>query len=109
MLDCAADSHRNIHPMKLDQNEVEKIAHLARVEISHEEARAYAADLSDILDLVAQMDAVDTDAIEPMAHPHEAPLRLRKDEVTESNQREKLMANAPMAENGLFLVPKVIE
>jgi len=95
--------------MKLNENEVENIAHLARVEISAEEAGSYAADLSNILDLVAQMDAVDTGAIEPMAHPHEAPLRLRDDAVTETNQREKLMANAPLAENGLFLVPKVIE
>ncbi len=95
--------------MKLNKSEVESIAHLARVEISAEQARAYAADLSSILDLVAQMNAVDTDAIEPMAHPHEAPLRLRDDAVTETNQREKLMANAPAAENGLFLVPRVIE
>ncbi|RTZ61705.1 MAG: Asp-tRNA(Asn)/Glu-tRNA(Gln) amidotransferase GatCAB subunit C [Gammaproteobacteria bacterium] len=95
--------------MKLNENEVENIAHLARVEISAAEAAAYAADLSSILQLVAQMNAVDTDSIKPMAHPHEAPLRLREDEVTETNQREKLMANAPLAEKGLFLVPKVIE
>jgi len=95
--------------MSLDTTQVRKIAHLARLRISAEEARQYAAELSRILGLIEQMDAVDTQAVAPMAHPSEAPLRLRADEVTESDQREKFQAIAPAVEAGLYLVPKVIE
>jgi aspartyl-tRNA(Asn)/glutamyl-tRNA(Gln) amidotransferase subunit C len=95
--------------MSLQRADVKKIAHLARLAVSDTEADALVKDLSNILDLVAQMDAVDTDQVEPMAHPTDMAQRLRPDVVTETDQREAFQANAPAVENGLFLVPKVIE
>lgn len=97
------------HRMSLDTTQVRKIAHLARLRITAEEASAYAESLSRILGLIEQMNAVDTSGVEPMAHPSETELRLRADEVTEPNQREKFQAIAPAVEAGLYLVPKVIE
>ncbi|HIJ23530.1 MAG: Asp-tRNA(Asn)/Glu-tRNA(Gln) amidotransferase subunit GatC [Gammaproteobacteria bacterium] len=95
--------------MSLEKQDVEKIAHLARLAIDESAIPGYAEDLSGILDLVDQMSAVDTDGIEPLAHPHDANQRLREDVVTEENQRELLQSNAPQTDAGLFLVPKVIE
>lgn len=95
--------------MSLERADVQKIAHLARLAVSDAEADALVKDLSNILDLVAQMDAVDTDQVEPMAHPTDMAQRLRPDEVTEADQRDTFQAHAPAVENGLFLVPKVIE
>jgi aspartyl-tRNA(Asn)/glutamyl-tRNA(Gln) amidotransferase subunit C len=95
--------------MSLSSDDVHKIAHLARLAVSDEEAEALCRDLSSILDLVEQMAAVDTSAIEPMAHPLAMNQRLRPDEVTESDRRDLYLRNAPAAENGLFLVPRVIE
>lgn len=89
--------------------EVGKIAHLARLAIREEDAPAYARNLSAILQLVEQMNAVDTSGIAPMAHPLEMAQRLRADEVSESDQREHFQAIAPRVEAGLYLVPKVIE
>ncbi len=73
------------------------------------ESEALGRELSTILDLVAQMDAVETGGVLPMAHPLEMAQRLREDLVTEENRRDSYQANAPAVENGLFLVPKVIE
>jgi aspartyl-tRNA(Asn)/glutamyl-tRNA(Gln) amidotransferase subunit C len=95
--------------MSLGPDEVKKIAHLARLEVSQDDIPEYARNLSDILSFVEQLGQADTDAVEPMAHPVHAVQRLRPDEVTETNQRDKFQALAPQAENGLFLVPKVIE
>lgn len=95
--------------MPLDRTQVGKIAHLARLRIDDEEAERYAAELSRILGLIEQMNAVDTENVEPMAHPSESALRLRSDEVTEVDQREKFQSVAPAVEAGLYLVPKVIE
>lgn len=95
--------------MSLDKTQVEKIAHLARLQIDPADIPEYATNLSNILDLVAQMDAVDTNGVDPMAHPTEAVQRLRDDQVTETDQRDHFQAIAPMVENGLYLVPKVIE
>jgi len=95
--------------MSLTSDDVAKIAHLARLAVEPVEAEALSGDLSNILDLVAQMESVDTDAVEPMAHPLEMSQRLRLDEVTETDKRELYQSNAPEAEKGLFLVPKVIE
>ena len=95
--------------MSLTPEEVKKIAFLARLSIEEEHINHYSQDLSGILHLVEQMNAADTDNVEPMAHPQDAVQRLRDDVVTEINQREKLMANAPLTENGLFLVPKVLD
>ena len=95
--------------MSLTPEEVKKIAFLARLSIEEEHINHYSQDLSGILHLVEQMNAADTDNVEPMAHPQDAVQRLRDDAVTEINQREKLMSNAPLTENGLFLVPKVLD
>ncbi|VAW88667.1 Aspartyl-tRNA(Asn) amidotransferase subunit C @ Glutamyl-tRNA(Gln) amidotransferase subunit C [hydrothermal vent metagenome] len=95
--------------MSLEKADVEKIAHLARLQISEQDVPEYARNLSSILALVEQMGAVDTTGITPMAHPLDIAQRLRADEVTEENQREKFQAIAPATENHLFLVPKVIE
>lgn len=95
--------------MSLDAREVEKIAHLARLAIRDEDVPAYAGNLSAILDLVAQMNQVDTHGVAPMAHPLDMPQRLRADEVTEPDCRAEFQAVAPQVEAGLYLVPKVIE
>ncbi|MGM0593390.1 MAG: Asp-tRNA(Asn)/Glu-tRNA(Gln) amidotransferase subunit GatC [Pseudomonadota bacterium] len=95
--------------MALDKSDVENIAHLARLAISEEDVPAYADNLSSILDLVEQMSAVDTEGVAPMAHPLAMAQRLREDAVTEGNRREHFQQHAPAVENGLFLVPKVIE
>ena len=95
--------------MSFDQSEVEKIAHLARVAISGDEAQRLTADLSRMLDLVAVMDEVDTSGVAAMAHPLHMTQRLRADEVTEVDQREHNQKIAPATENGLYLVPRVIE
>lgn len=95
--------------MSLDRTDVDKIAHLARLQIEEQDNPEYAQNLSNILDLVDQMQAVDTSNVSPMAHPLDAVQRLRSDSVTEENQRENLQSVAPAVENGLFLVPKVIE
>ena len=95
--------------MSLDRTDVEKIAHLARLGISNDEKDRYATDLSRILDLVEQMNAVDTDHVTAMAHPLHMAQRLRPDEPTESDQRDLFQGVAPATEDGLYLVPKVIE
>ncbi len=95
--------------MSLDTKQVQKIAHLARLKITADEARTYAESLSRILGLIEQMNAVDTTNVAPMAHPSDAALRLRPDAVTEGDQRDKFQAIAPAVEAGLYLVPKVIE
>ncbi|CAD7853249.1 MAG: Aspartyl-tRNA(Asn) amidotransferase subunit C (EC 6.3.5.6) @ Glutamyl-tRNA(Gln) amidotransferase subunit C (EC 6.3.5.7) [Olavius algarvensis Gamma 1 endosymbiont] len=95
--------------MSLDRTEVEKIAQLARLAVSDAEKDRYAADLSRILDLVEQMNTVDTDHVTPMAHPLDRVQRLRPDESSEPDQRDLFQRLAPATEAGLYLVPKVIE
>ena len=95
--------------MSLDTAQVKKIAYLARLQISAAEAEHYAQELSRILGLIEQMNAVGTEDVAPMAHPSEAALRMRADAVTETDQHEKFQTIAPAAEAGLYLVPKVIE
>ena len=95
--------------MSLDKTDVEKIAHLARLGINEEDIPGYANNLTNILDLVEQMNAAKTDDVTPMAHPLDAHQRLREDVVTEENQRDHFQKISPAVENGLFLVPKVIE
>lgn len=95
--------------MALDHKDIKSIANLARLAISDENIDKYKTELSSILELVEQMNAVNTDDVQPLAHPTDAIQRLRADVVTESNNREKFMANAPAQQDGLFLVPKVVE
>lgn len=95
--------------MSLTPDDVQKIAHLARLAVTDDEKSAVATDLTNILDLVEQMGKIDTQGVVPMSHPLHMTQRLRTDAVTETDQREKFQAIAPAVENGLYLVPKVIE
>lgn len=95
--------------MALTDSDVKKIAHLARLAVAGQDIPAYARNLSNIMGLVEQMNAVDTRAVTPMAHPLELPARLRPDQISETNQRELFQSIAPQVEAGLYLVPKVIE
>jgi aspartyl-tRNA(Asn)/glutamyl-tRNA(Gln) amidotransferase subunit C len=99
--------------MSLTLNDVTRIAHLARLELPAQEAEPTLARLNDFFGLVEQMQAVDTAGIEPLAHPIEqieaVALRLRDDAVTEPVNREEFQRSAPAVQDGLFLVPKVIE
>jgi aspartyl-tRNA(Asn)/glutamyl-tRNA(Gln) amidotransferase subunit C len=93
----------------LNDEDIRKIAWLARLQIEEADIPKYAGELSRVLDLVDQLDQIPTEEVEPMAHPTDAVQRLREDRVTEQNQREKFQAIAPLAEAGLYLVPRVIE
>ncbi len=95
--------------MALERSDVLNIAHLARLAIAEQDIPEYARNLSNILDFVAQMEAVDTTGVEPMAHPMDASQRLREDQVSETDERAHFQAIAPATEAGLYLVPKVIE
>lgn len=95
--------------MSLSLDDVSRIARLARIEISAAEAEQTRDQLNNILDFVAQLQAVDTDGIEPMAHAVDVVQRLRPDAVTEIDRRDAFQAIAPETEAGLYLVPKVIE
>ncbi|MCL7945226.1 Asp-tRNA(Asn)/Glu-tRNA(Gln) amidotransferase subunit GatC [Marinobacter sp. ATCH36] len=95
--------------MTISREDIEKVAVLARIRVDDEQVSALEKDLGNILDLVDQLSAADTDSVEPMAHPLNAVQRLRADEVTETDQREAFQAIAPATENGLYLVPRVIE
>ena len=95
--------------MSIEIDEVKKIAKLASLNVDEADVQAYATNLSNILDLVAQMDAIDTTDVTPMSHPFDAVQRLREDVVTDFNRREDFQAIAPKVEDGLYLVPKVIE
>jgi len=88
---------------------VDHIAHLARLAVSEEEAADYVAKLSRILALVDELKQVDTNGVTPMAHPLAMTQRLRADEVVECDARDLFQQNAPAAESGLYLVPRVIE
>jgi aspartyl-tRNA(Asn)/glutamyl-tRNA(Gln) amidotransferase subunit C len=88
---------------------IENIAALAKLSMKGDEIEDYQADLGKILDLVEQMNAVNTDPVEPLAHPLEISARLREDRITETNERDKNQASAPEVEDGFYLVPKVIE
>jgi aspartyl-tRNA(Asn)/glutamyl-tRNA(Gln) amidotransferase subunit C len=93
----------------LDIDAVKNIAHLARIDVSEKDLETYTKDLSNILDMVDQMNAVDVTGAEPLSNALDATQRLRADVVTETDKREALQANAPATEDGVFLVPRVIE
>jgi aspartyl-tRNA(Asn)/glutamyl-tRNA(Gln) amidotransferase subunit C len=95
--------------MSITADDVNKIAYLARLGIDKQDVAAYANDLSGMLELMTRMSEVNTDNVEPMAHPMDQMQRLRADDVTELNHREAFQAIAPQVEAGLYLVPKVIE
>nr|Q47JV5.1 RecName: Full=Aspartyl/glutamyl-tRNA(Asn/Gln) amidotransferase subunit C; Short=Asp/Glu-ADT subunit C [Dechloromonas aromatica RCB] len=95
--------------MSLTLEQVKRIAHLARIEISDDEALTTQGHLNGIFQLIEQMQAVDTTGIEPMAHAQDVSQRLREDAVSEGDRRAAYQAVAPEIEAGLYLVPKVIE
>lgn len=95
--------------MTLDRKQIEDIAMLARLSIKEDDIPVHQTELGEILKMVEQMKSVDTDAIEPLAHPLEIDARLRPDAITEENQREKNQTMAPQTQDGYYLVPKVIE
>jgi aspartyl-tRNA(Asn)/glutamyl-tRNA(Gln) amidotransferase subunit C len=95
--------------MSLTKDDAEKIAHLARLHISDSEATEVADRVTDILALIDKMQSIDTENIEPLAHPFDAVQKLRPDAVTEKDQRDDLQTLAPLSQDGLYLVPKVIE
>ncbi len=93
----------------LSLDDVRRIAELARIEVPEEGVAALQHDLNGIFDLIEQMRAVDTTGVEPMAHAIDLTQRLREDRVTETDQHELFQSAAPRVEDGLYLVPKVIE
>lgn len=95
--------------MSLTLADVERIAHLARIQLSPAEADRALGHLNGIFTMIEQINAVDTDGVEPMAHAVDAVQRLREDRVTETIDRADTMKNAPAQADGLFLVPRVIE
>ena len=99
--------------MSLTSTDIARIANLARLELAPVESERMLTQMNGFFDIVEQMRAVDTTGIEPLAHPvvvwSDFALRLREDAVSEPNQREANQRSAPVVENGLFLVPKVIE
>lgn len=90
-------------------SDIQKIAHLARLRINEETAEETAKSITNVLDLVDQLQSVNTEGVDPMSHPSDSVQRLRADEISENNQREAFQAIAPATEDGLYLVPKVIE
>ena len=95
--------------MSLGLDDVYRIAELAHVGINEEAAQRMQAELNDIFKMIERIQAVDTEGVEPMMHPHDGVQRLREDKVVFDNNREENMKNAPEEFEGLFLVPQVIE
>ncbi len=95
--------------MSLTKEQVQHIAMLARLEIAEQEIDEVADKLSRIVDFVDQLQAAPTADVVPMAHPLDQAQRLRADQVTEANERDAIQQNAPAVQDGLYLVPKVIE
>jgi aspartyl-tRNA(Asn)/glutamyl-tRNA(Gln) amidotransferase subunit C len=93
----------------LSLEQIARLAHLARLELAPDEAVAMQRELNDILGMVDRMSAVDTSGIEPMSHPQDVEQRMRDDVVTETDARERFQGAAPQVQDGLYLVPKVIE
>ena len=95
--------------MAVEQDEIEKIAALARIRIDRDQVASVTERITGILEMVDRLQAAETGGVEPMANPLDATQRLRQDQVTETDRRAAFQAIAPAVENGLYLVPKVIE
>ncbi len=95
--------------MAIESSDIAKLAKLARIEINDTAAQEAAKSISDVLALVDQLQAINTDGVLPMAHPLDAVQKLRPDVIGETNQREAFQSIAPATQDGLYLVPKVIE
>ena len=97
------------NPMSLTSDDVKRVAKLARLGLTDVETTETLAQLNSILELVDQMQQIETDGVAPLAHPLELKQTLRADPVAETNQRDKFQAIAPLADAGLYLVPRVVE
>ncbi|MBL1147822.1 MAG: Asp-tRNA(Asn)/Glu-tRNA(Gln) amidotransferase subunit GatC [Pseudomonadota bacterium] len=95
--------------MSIDTGTVEKIARLARIRVSEEEKVKFAGELNGIMQWIEQLQDVDTEGVEPMTSVVDMSLHMREDEVTDGGMQEKILANAPEAAEGFFVVPKVVE
>lgn len=95
--------------MALSEEEVRQLATLARIRIDDADISAVRENLGRIIDFVEQLEAARTEGVEPMAHPLDTSQRLRADEVTETDRRDRYLEEAPASKDGLFLVPRVIE
>ena len=95
--------------VKVSKEVVENVAELAQLKLNEDDIQPLIASMSEILDLVEAMQAVDTEGVEPLSNPLDSRQRLRSDEVTETDQREQYQAIAPEAEDGLYLVPRFVE
>lgn len=95
--------------MTIDNKTIQKVANLARLKITDEEASKYGPQLSNIINFVEQLSEVDTDNVAPLASPVDIDLRLRIDEVTDGDVQKQVLANAPEELEGFFVVPKVVE
>jgi len=95
--------------MSLSLLDVKRIAQLARIEVTDAQAEQVLAQLQGVFALMEELQSVDTQGIEPMSHSQDVTLRLREDQVTETDNRERFQAIAPRVDAGLYLVPKVIE
>jgi aspartyl-tRNA(Asn)/glutamyl-tRNA(Gln) amidotransferase subunit C len=104
---CGNNSRKN--PVSLDKEQVQQIAVLARLRLADEEIAETVDKLSRIVDFVDQLSQASTDHVIPMAHPLDVAQRLRPDAVTETDDRDRYQENAPAVDDGLYLVPKVIE
>jgi len=93
----------------LSKDDIDYIAHLARLEISTDEVADYSAKLGKIIDFINELDKADTGDLLPMAHPLDMSQRLRPDEVTETDQRDTYQQNATEKSAGLYVVPRVVE
>jgi aspartyl-tRNA(Asn)/glutamyl-tRNA(Gln) amidotransferase subunit C len=110
---AANSGYASFYRMKLTPDELKRIAHLARITVSETDVATLKTQLNGIFGLIDELQAVDTKGIEPLSHPLDVigdlAQRLREDRITESDARDANMANAPAQENGLFLVPKVLD
>jgi len=107
--DRAQQHHSEDEVVTLSKQEIEYIAHLARLEVSEAELPAYAGKLSKIIDFIDELGTAETGDLLPMAHPVDMSQRLRVDAVTETNERDRYQANAPEVSDGLYVVPRVVE
>lgn len=95
--------------MQINEATVRKIAHLARLKVSSQEAKSLESELSSILDWVEQLNEVDTSEVEPMTSAVETTMKKRDDQITDGGYAERITQNAPMSEDNYFVVPKVVE
>ena len=95
--------------MSINKSDIEHLCNLSKLNLDEEEQSVFLSQMQSILDMIEELEEVDTGDIEPMAHPLKMTQRLRVDEVTEFNDREKYQKNTDFAEDGFYKVPKVID